>query len=146
MAEMLKNFKKRLTHFVEYDIIMQNNELEEKGMTNYEKVTALLRDLGIPPHIKGYHYLREAILLAAENPLIINSITRELYPVVAAQFETMPTRVERAMRHAIEAAWYKGNKKLVKLFEGVTNSKPANSLFIALLAEDIRMEAGSDGN
>ena len=99
--------------------------------------------MDIAPHIKGYQYLRESITLAVNDPDIINSITKILYPTIAKKFETTPSRVERAIRHAIEVAWNRGNPDVLNNLFGYTISngkgKPTNSEFIALIADNIRL-------
>ncbi len=114
----------------------------EKSMES--KVTDVLLKLGVPAHIKGYQYLREAILLASEEPDIINAVTKELYPAVARKFATMSSRVERAIRHAIEVAWDRGDVDVLHSFFGYTvqtsRGKPTNSEFIAMISDKLRME------
>lgn len=108
------------------------------------KVTDILLKVGVPAHIKGYQYLREAILLASEEPDIINAVTKELYPSVAKKFRTMSSRVERAIRHAIEVAWDRGDTDVLNSLFGYTiqtsRGKPTNSEFIAMIADRLRME------
>ena len=108
------------------------------------RVTKMIQDLGVPANIKGYTYLRDAILLAIANPDAINSITKVLYPEVAKQNQATPTRVERAIRHAIEVAWSRGNNETaVKVFGYTVNlakGKPTNSEFIALIADRMRID------
>ncbi len=110
-------------------------------------ITKLLHELGVPSHIKGYQYIREAILLAVENQDIINSITKTLYPTLATKFNTTPSRVERAIRHAIEVAWNRGQIEIHdKIFGYTVNSnkgKPTNSEFIAMIADKLMMEEKS---
>lgn len=107
------------------------------------RVTRMIQDLGVPANIKGYTYLRDAILIAISNPNAINSITKVLYPEVAKLNQTTPTRVERAIRHAIEVAWARGNNETaIKIFGYTVNlakGKPTNSEFIALIADRIRI-------
>jgi len=109
------------------------------------KVTNIIHDLGVPAHIKGYQYLREAIIISVENQEIINSITKTMYPVLAKKYKTTPSRVERAIRHAIEVAWNRGEIAMHdKIFGYTVNSnkgKPTNSEFIAMIADKIRLEA-----
>ncbi len=109
------------------------------------KITNLIHDLGVPAHIKGYQYLREAILMAVNNEEIINAVTKSLYPLLAKKYETTPSRVERAIRHAIEVAWNRGEIAVHdKIFGYTVNSnkgKPTNSEFIALIADKIRLES-----
>ena len=108
------------------------------------RVTNIIHDVGVPAHIKGYQYIREAILLAVENEEIINSITKVLYPSLAKKYQTTPSRVERAIRHAIEVAWNRGQIEIHdKIFGYTVNSnkgKPTNSEFIAMIADKLRLE------
>jgi two-component system response regulator (stage 0 sporulation protein A) len=107
-------------------------------------VTDIIHQIGIPAHIKGYHYLRTAILLSVENSQMINCITKLLYPTVANQYDTTPSRVERAIRHAIEIAWDRGNVDTLNSFFGYTihtaKGKPTNSEFIALIADKLKLK------
>ena len=104
----------------------------------------MIHDIGIPAHIKGYQYLRDSILLAVRDNDIINSITKILYPTIAQKYETTSSRVERAIRHAIEVAWNRGNTDTLTDLFGYTISngkgKPTNSEFIALIADEIRLK------
>ena len=108
------------------------------------EITKLLHDIGVPAHIKGYGYLRDAITLAANDESMINRITKVLYPTIAKMNETTPSRVERAIRHAIEVAWNRGNMDIIdELFGYTINSgkgKPTNSEFIALISDKIRID------
>jgi two-component system response regulator (stage 0 sporulation protein A) len=108
------------------------------------EVTGVLHEIGIPAHIKGYLYLREAIILVVQRVELLGGVTKELYPSIAKKFATTPSRVERAIRHAIEVAWSRGNVELIhKLFGHTVNSdrgKPTNSEFIAMVADKLRME------
>ena len=110
------------------------------------RVTEIIHEIGVPAHINGYRYLREAIIQAVENREIVEAITKELYPGVAAEFDTTPSRVERAIRHAIEVAWDRGDLDTLQRFFGNTISntkgKPTNSEFIALIADKICLEMG----
>ena len=107
-------------------------------------ITKTLHELGVPSHIKGYQYIREAIMLAIKNEDIINAITKTLYPTLATMFKTTPSRVERAIRHAIEVAWNRGQIEMHdKIFGYTVNSnkgKPTNSEFIAMIADRLRLE------
>lgn len=104
-------------------------------------VTDMIHQIGVPAHIKGYHYLREAIKGAVRDPQMLESITKILYPTVAKQFATTPSRVERAIRHAIEVAWNRGDVDTLNSFFGYTidndKGKPTNSEFIALITDKI---------
>ncbi|MNI78924.1 Stage 0 sporulation protein A [compost metagenome] len=108
------------------------------------RVTNMIHDVGVPAHIKGYQYIREAILAAVNNEDIINAVTKTLYPNLASKFSTTPSRVERAIRHAIEVAWNRGQMEMHdKIFGYTVNSnkgKPTNSEFIAMIADKIRLE------
>ena len=109
-----------------------------------EKITNIFITVGIPAHIKGYHFLREAIKLAIETPEIINSITKKLYPAIAEKFDTSPSKVERAIRHAIEVAWNRGKIENINSLFGLrvynSNEKPTNGEFIALVADKMLIE------
>lgn len=113
-------------------------------------VTEIIHQVGIPAHIKGYHYLRTAIMLAVNNDEMINSITKLLYPTVAKQYNTTSSRVERAIRHAIEIAWDRGDiDVLTRIFSytvHTTKGKPTNSEFIALIADHLRLKSKQNAN
>ena len=110
-------------------------------------VTSTIHEIGVPAHIKGYQYLREAIILAVKDMDVINAITKVLYPQVAKTFATTPSRVERAIRHAIEVAWDRGDLDTLQRFFGYTVSntkgKPTNSEFIALIADKLQLQLKS---
>lgn len=107
-------------------------------------VTDIIHQIGIPAHIKGYHFLRCAIMLSVENSEMINSITKLLYPTVAAKFKTTSSRVERAIRHAIELAWDRGDVDVLNSYFGYTirssKGKPTNSEFIVLISDKLRLQ------
>lgn len=108
-----------------------------------EEITGLMHEIGIPAHIKGYAYLREAIRMSVEDCEILCSVTKVLYPTIAAQYQTTPTRVERAIRHAIEIAWCRGNIEIIDTIFSYTvdsgKGRPTNSEFIAMLSDHIRL-------
>ena len=110
-------------------------------------VTNIIHEIGVPAHIKGYQYLREAIMIAVNDMDVINAITKVLYPQVAKTFSTTPSRVERAIRHAIEVAWDRGDLDTLQRFFGYTVSntkgKPTNSEFIALIADKLQLQIKS---
>lgn len=120
-----------------------SSRLRNKSME--EKITNIFITVGIPAHIKGYQFLREAIKMAIDNPDIINSITKRLYPEVATRFSTSPSKVERAIRHAIEVAWNRGKIENINSLFGVRvyshNEKPTNGEFIALVADKMLLES-----
>lgn len=115
-----------------------------KEVSLENRVTDMIHEIGIPAHIKGYHYLRDAILMAIEDMDVLNAITKILYPTVAKKHQTTSSRVERAIRHAIEVAWSRGKLDTLEELFGYTVSngkgKPTNSEFIALVADTIRLE------
>lgn len=107
-------------------------------------VTDIIHQIGVPAHIKGYHYLRESIILCIEDKELINSVTKILYPTVAKKFHTTSSRVERAIRHAIEVAWDRGDVDVLNEFFGYTihnsRGKPTNSEFIAMIADKLQLQ------
>ena len=107
-------------------------------------VTDMIHEIGVPAHIKGYQYLREAIMMSVEEPAMISSITKILYPTIAKRFQTTPSRVERAIRHAIEVAWDRGDVDVLNSYFGYTihngRGKPTNSEFIAMIADKLRLQ------
>ena len=109
-----------------------------------ELVTSIIHEVGVPAHIKGYQYVREAIMITVADMDVINSVTKILYPEVAKRFHTTPSRVERAIRHAIEVAWDRGDLETLQKFFGYTVSnakgKPTNSEFIAMISDRIRLQ------
>ena len=130
------------TQYIE--ISPENKKAEE----NLEAlVTNIIHEVGVPAHIKGYQYLREAIMMVVNNIDIINQITKQLYPDIAVKYHTTPSRVERAIRHAIEVAWTRGQTETVDNIFGYTISaakgKPTNSEFIAMIADKLRLELKS---
>jgi two-component system response regulator (stage 0 sporulation protein A) len=108
------------------------------------QVTKIIHQIGVPAHIKGYQYLRSAIIMTMRNTEMINSITKQLYPSVAKLYGTTASRVERAIRHAIEVAWDRGDVDVINSFFGYTvqstRGKPTNSEFIALVADSLRLK------
>ncbi len=118
------------------------NRLHAPGLE--ELVTSIIHEVGVPAHIKGYQYVREAIMITVENMDVINSVTKILYPEVAKRYHTTPSRVERAIRHAIEVAWDRGDLETLQRFFGYTVSnakgKPTNSEFIAMISDRIRLK------
>ena len=109
-------------------------------------VTRIIQDIGVPAHIKGYQYIRDAILMSIRDREMINSITKILYPTISKKYSTTPSRVERAIRHSIEVAWNRGDLDMLQSYFGYTISdgkgKPTNSEFIALMADKLRLSHG----
>ena len=129
----------------EFESKIDNVEIKEiKNIELDSIVTNILRNLGVPAHIKGYQYLREAIMMVIGDIDVINQITKQLYPEIAKKYKTTPSRVERAIRHAIEVAWGRGQQDTVENIFGYTVSaakgKPTNSEFIAMIADKLRLE------
>ena len=149
------------------DLISQNKEFqimitvpstiqnERKDKTNIKPmirqpqdlendVTDMIHNIGVPAHIKGYQYLRAAIIMSVQDPQMISSITKILYPTIAKKYQTTPSRVERAIRHAIEVAWARGKMETLDQVFGYTintgKGKPTNSEFIALISDKIRLK------
>ena len=128
-----------------YIDITPENKKDERNLEAL--VTNLIHEVGVPAHIKGYQYLREAIMMVVNDIEVINQITKQLYPDIAKKFHTTPSRVERAIRHAIEVAWSRGKADEVENIFGYTVSatkgKPTNSEFIAMIADKLRLELKS---
>lgn len=126
----------RLVLQIEHIMAQQSPEVKD------DPITAVVKEIGIPPHINGYIYLKEAVSLVLEDPNIIYKITKSLYPGIAAKFDTTSTRVERSIRHAIELVWNRGDVKAIALTFGYSEeylkNRPANSEFIAMLHEAVR--------
>lgn len=121
------------------------NALKSESTGDIEvKVTEILHQIGVPAHIKGYHYLRDSIIMSVETPDIINAVTKRLYPSVAKKYETTSSRVERAIRHAIEVAWDRGDVDILNSYFGYTihnsRGKPTNSEFIAMISDKLRLQ------
>ena len=148
-AELLKRAKslvngieeKRQAKEVGYAL---SGSLVEGGHDLEHDVTNIIHEIGVPAHIKGYHYLRDAIMMSVNDTEMLNSITKLLYPSIAKQHKTTPSRVERAIRHAIEVAWSRGKMDTIDALFGYTvnngKGKPTNSEFVALIADKIRLE------
>ena len=117
---------------------------EVEGRDLEKDVTDMIHEIGVPAHIKGYQYLREAIMMSVEDVEMLGSITKILYPTIAKKYQTTPSRVERAIRHAIEVAWSRGRMGTLDALFGYTintgKGKPTNSEFIALIADKIRLQ------
>lgn len=143
----MNSLLKRINQVVQ--IMPINNENKEKNNEiNLETtVTNVLHEIGVPAHIRGYHYMRTAIIMAVKDMDVLNYITKELYPAIAEDANTTPSRVERAIRHAIEVAWSRGTLDAKDSIFGYTISsnkgKPTNSEFIAIIADKLRLEMKS---
>lgn len=121
---------------------VSSNSVNEHFMRN--QITSVIHEIGIPAHIKGHNYIRESLLLLFNDITAIDFITKYLYPTIAKQFDTTPSRVERAIRHAIEIAWSRGNPDILEERFGYTinsdKGKPTNSEFLAIIADGLRLE------
>jgi len=120
-------------------------EREKDSARNLEiDITNIIHEIGVPAHIKGYHYLRDAIIMVVEDIELLGAVTKELYPAIAKANNTTPSRVERAIRHAIEVAWNRGKLETIDALFGYTvqndKGKPTNSEFIAIIADKLRIE------
>lgn len=131
--------EKSVTPYTDYTVYAEPSEEDLET-----QVTELLHEIGIPAHIKGYHYLRDSILMAVDDMEVLNAITKILYPTVAKKNQTTSSRVERAIRHAIDIVWIKGNQELLKEIFGTFvmegQERPTNSQFIAAVADWMRLE------
>lgn len=138
---------KYMNQQIQYQQRTRNTDQSSFDATEYDirqDVTKIIRDLGIPAHIKGYQYIREGIIMAIEDVNMMNYITKLLYPTIAKKYKTTSSSVERAIRHAIEVAWNRGKVELLEEMFGYTISagkgKPTNSEFIALIADKMRLD------
>lgn len=136
ITELAAGDKRRRADVIPFSAVQPEQNLE---LT----VTDILRQIGVPAHIKGYYYLRTAIMMAVENPQMIDAVTKILYPAIAKEYDTMPSRVERAIRHAIEISWDRGDVDVINSYFGYTvnnqKGKPTNSEFIAMIADKLRI-------
>lgn len=145
-VEVLVNRIRLLAGMFEKQIpIMTKAEMQTVSKQTLDiEVTNIIRELGIPAHIKGYQYLRDAILYIVDDMELLGSVTKVLYPMIAQRYTTTPSRVERAIRHAIEVAWSRGNIDLIHRIFGYTinieKGKPTNSEFMAMIADKLRLE------
>ncbi len=139
--------EERISQLISEEGGVRSLELTERKRSGSldEKISNIFITIGIPPHIKGYNYLREGIKMAVEDPSIINNITKGLYPMIGKKFATSASKVERAIRHAIEVAWNRGRIEAVNAIFGVRvyigTEKPTNSEFIALVADKLILES-----
>ena len=127
-----------------YSIRGQHLREEQRHPGLRVEVTEILHQIGVPAHIKGYHYLRDSIIMAIEDPEIINAVTKQLYPNVAKEYNTTSSRVERAIRHATEVAWDRGDVDVLNSYFGYTihntRGKPTNSEFIAMISDKLSLQ------
>lgn len=142
LLEKIRSVTGKVGYHREMSETMAIHNRSEKSLER--TVTEVIHEIGVPAHIKGYKYLREAIMLTVQDMEIINAVTKVLYPDVAKKFNTTPSRVERAIRHAIEVAWDRGDLEVLQKFFGYTVSnikgKPTNSEFIAMIADRLNLQ------
>ncbi len=149
LAKRLREIKHGMIEAPKYvGIPLKKSTYITEGKDTLEtSITNIIHEVGVPAHIKGYQYIREAITLAVNDMDVINSITKQLYPTLAKKFKTTPSRVERAIRHAIEVAWTRGsmdtNNEMFGNTISATKGKPTNSEFIAMIADKLRLEMKS---
>jgi two-component system response regulator (stage 0 sporulation protein A) len=145
---ILKPFSE-LSLFEHVEAVLKNQNADKNDISVSRpdietQVTKIIHQIGVPAHIKGYQYLRSAILMTIDDNDIINSVTKVLYPTVAKQYKTTTSRVERAIRHAIEVAWDRGDVDTLNSYFGYTiqnnRGKPTNSEFIAMIADNLRLK------
>ncbi len=139
-----KQLDERIRRLYTVRAVGRRVSVKEKGPDIETQVTKVIHQIGVPAHIKGYQYLRTAIMLTIEDNDIINSVTKILYPSVAKKYQTTSSRVERAIRHAIEVAWDRGDIEILNSYFGYTvqnnRGKPTNSEFIAMIADNLRLK------
>lgn len=149
--DILANRIREIKNFNRTNVIRENAETVHRSTyvtpsakTLESEVTNIIHEIGVPAHIKGYQYLRDGIMMVVKDIELINSITKQLYPSIAKAYNTTPSRVERAIRHAIEVAWSRGQVETIdSLFKYTINvgkGKPTNSEFIAMIADKLRLE------
>ncbi len=138
------NFQSLIEHLKDFYLEEDLKETKVKRTSLEEKISNIFINVGIPPHIKGYSFLREGVKMAVEDPRIINNITKKLYPSISEKYQTTPSKVERAIRHAIEVAWNRGRIDYINNILGVRAyvgaEKPTNGEFIALVADKMLLE------
>ena len=142
-AQLLQSRLKEITENVISNNLVDKS-FERKANRLDERISKIFISVGIPPHIKGYQYLREGVKMAVDNPDIINNITKKLYPMIGEKYDTSASKVERAIRHAIEVAWNRGRIETINTMLGIRayigNEKPTNGEFIALIADKMILE------
>lgn len=140
----LEEMSKRMGQIIAWNSKSNVNEVYSKAQDTQIVITDIMHQIGVPAHIKGYQYLRQAIMLTIDNPSLLHSVTKILYPTIAKQNDTTASRVERAIRHAIEVAWDRGDVDVLSSYFGYTiqnsRGKPTNSEFIAMISDKLRLK------
>lgn len=138
-----ENLLERISDFIRGNSQRTSGSIRSSEGELQIQVTEILHQIGVPAHIKGYQYLRDSIIMSIEHPEIINAVTKQLYPSVAKKYETTSSRVERAIRHAIEVAWDRGDVDVLNSYFGYTihngRGKPTNSEFVAMISDRLRL-------
>lgn len=149
VVNRIKMLKQKNEYTKMQEIPFEGVNIEKKPLTRYNlenDVTNMIHEIGVPAHIKGYQYLRESIIMSVLEMDMLNSVTKMLYPAIAKKYQTTPSRVERAIRHAIEVAWSRGKMDTIDELFGYTintgKGKPTNSEFIALISDRVRLQYG----
>lgn len=149
MADLAESMHSMLNNNLETQAKPKFRLFQSTGGSMEVRITEILHQIGVPAHIKGYNYLRDSILMSIETPEIINAVTKKLYPSVAKKYETTSSRVERAIRHAIEVAWDRGDVDVLNSYFGYTihndRGKPTNSEFIAMISDKLRLQLKNAG-
>lgn len=144
IKQLKKAKEEKTAQMVVRNSVFENAPIRSREQNLETDVTEIIHEIGVPAHIKGYQYLRDAIMMSVDDTEMLNSITKQLYPSIAKRHKTTPSRVERAIRHAIEVAWSRGKMDTIDSLFGYTVSngkgKPTNSEFVALIADKIRLE------
>lgn len=147
LFNMEEKQEKTEQHYEPTEKFQRKTEIGE-GADLVSEVSSILQELGIPPHIKGYQYLREAILLVIADLELLSAVTKELYPAIGKKFNTTPSRVERAIRHSIEVAWSRGQIDNMNRIFGyniiLDKAKPTNSEFIAMVSDNLKLTIGKN--
>lgn len=149
LSDLAESMKSMLNEASNNQNVTKLSHYASSGTSMEIKVTEILHQIGVPAHIKGYNYLRDSILMSVNSPEIINAVTKRLYPSVAKKYETTSSRVERAIRHAIEVAWDRGDVDILNSYFGYTihndRGKPTNSEFIAMISDKLRLQLKNVG-
>lgn len=144
-----ENLLERITDFIRGNNTQPLGAIKSADSELQIQVTEILHQIGVPAHIKGYQYLRDSIIMSVEKPEIINAVTKQLYPSVAKKYDTTSSRVERAIRHAIEVAWDRGDVDVLNSYFGYTihngRGKPTNSEFVAMISDRLRLHMRAAG-
>ena len=144
IKQLKKAREEKAAQMIVRSAVLENAPARSREQSLETDVTEIIHEIGVPAHIKGYQYLRDAIMMSVDDTEMLNSITKQLYPSIAKRHKTTPSRVERAIRHAIEVAWVRGNVDAISDIFSYTisynKSKPTNSEFIAMISDRLRLQ------